>query len=193
MASTLFWVLVVVAAVVAVYLMCGGKKLNDVMTAFNSSATTTTVPATAPTASTAPKALVPDMAPVTATVRLPFNRRQATLTVEHNEPLLGSLFSRELESLPDGISREEFERQVSEYQQQHLKEAELKIPRSMNFNYEKYAAEQESMRRNVGAAASRFIQREQVGGITEQLAKSGPTQVQMVPRSFLKKVVAKRR
>ena len=185
MASTLFWVLVVVAVVVAAYLLCDGKKVAAVVAAVNGTSTPTTT-TTSTTVSTTPATSAP--------VRLPFSRRQATLTVEHNEPLLGSLFSREVESLPDGISREDFDRAVNEYQQQHLKEVEIKIPRSLNFNYEKYAAEQESMRRNVSATASKFVQREEVGGISDRLAKGVPVQPQtLAARTFMKKVVAKRR
>ena len=118
-------------------------------------------------------------------------RRHATLTVEHDGPLLGSLFSKEVEALPEGINREEFERAVSNYQNQHLKEVEVKIPRSMNFNYDKYASEQEAMRRNVSAVASSFIGRGEVGSISEQLAKGVPSQT-FAPRSFHKKPAARR-
>ena len=192
MTSTFFWVAVVVIAIVAVWLMSNNKNLGDVVSAINNSVKSR--PEAPVTQVTVP---VPEQLPAEPKVtppiiiNSPFIRRHATLTVEHNEALLGSLFSRELESLPDGISREEFERAVTAYQHQHLKEAEIKIPRSLNFNYEKYAAEQEAMRRNVSATASQFVQRGDVGGISEKLAKGAPQT--LAPRAFLKKSVAKRR
>jgi hypothetical protein len=174
MASLVFFLLVAVAVLVVIRLLITKKQA------------TPRGPSEAMAAQS--RAPVPKIAEVLPAAK----RRSATLTVQHNEPLLGSLFSREVEALPEGISRDEFERAVDEYQQQHLKEAEIKIPRSLNFNYEKYAAEQEAMRRNVSASTSKFIQREEVGLIGETLAKGVPTQ-SLAPRNFLKRAVAKRR
>ena len=172
MATSLFWGLLVVVAVLIAYTLCNSKKITISGSSTGSGTSTTRIPRNA---------------------RVAFTRRHATLTVEHNEPLLGSLFSRELEALPDGITRDEFERAVSDYQHQHLKEVEIKIPRSLNFNYDKYAAEQEAMRRNVSATASKFIQREEIGGISEQLIKGASASQTLAPRSSVKKAVAKRR
>lgn len=120
-------------------------------------------------------------------------RRQPIAVINHKDTFLGSLFSHELDALPEGMTREQFEREVARYQQEHLKTPELKIPRSLNFNYNHYSQEQEQMRRNISASARQFVHRDAVGEITEKLAKIQlpPTSQRLIPRTF-KKVVSKR-
>src|SRR5665647_982866 len=66
------------------------------------------------------------------------HQRANMLEVQHQDPLLVTLFSHEVQALPDGMSNSQFEKLVSEYQLKNLTERKLVIPRSLGFNYERY-------------------------------------------------------
>jgi len=124
------------------------------------------------------------------------------LQVEHNDPLLVTLFSRDIQLLPDGMSQEQFDGLVNDYHEKNLKVKEVVIPRSVNFNFEKYTAEQELMNQNVKEHYQQFTSREVIGGISDSIARGVvaptvmtaevpaglPAQVRLQPRTFNKKV-----
>lgn len=125
------------------------------------------------------------------------------LQVEHNDPLLVTLFSRDIQLLPEGMSQEQFDGLVNDYHEKNLKVKEVVIPRSVNFNFEKYTAEQELMNQNVKEHYQQFTSREVIGGISDSIARGVvaptvnvalevptglPTQPRLQPRTFNKKV-----
>lgn len=112
-------------------------------------------------------------------------RRQNVLQVEHNDPLLLTLFTKEVHLLPDGVTQEQFDRLVDEHYNKFIKTPELQIPRSLNFNYDKYAEDQDRVARETNSHYQQFIQRDDVGSLTEQVNRNVTQKLHV--KSFLKK------
>lgn len=112
------------------------------------------------------------------------------LTIVHNDPLLLTLFTKDVQLLPDGVTAEQFERQVAEYQQKYLKTPEVKIPRSLGFSYDKYVADQERIARESAVHHQQFTSRGDVGTLSEKLARGVPLKLHV--KTFLKKVKGKK-
>lgn len=155
-----------------------------------------TMPAAVPTAmpTTMPTTMVAAMAAESAPME-PLHEERAggpptlpfgipVLRVQHNDPLLSTLFVSDAPLLPTNVSKEEFERLVDEYDKRYLTMPKMVIPRTMHFNYDKYVEQQERMDRDMVRHHQQFISRDEVGSLTEKMAREQASRMPIAGRSF---------
>lgn len=114
------------------------------------------------------------------------------LRVQHEDALLATLFSSDAPLLPPNVTKEEFERLVDEYDKRYLTMPKLVIPRTMHFNYDKYTEQQERMDRDMVRHHQQFISRDEVGSLTEELARGQASRLPVTARSFQPRSKARR-
>lgn len=189
--SSTFWIFLAVIIIITAYYMCNKDKSAVIVRALKERFGMRSVPVTARplsvTARTAP--VTARTAPVTARAAPVTARRKAMLQVDHNDPLLVTLFSRDAPLLPDGMKQEQFDRLVDEYYERNLKVQEIKIPRSLNFNYDQYSADQDRMAKETNAHYQQFVHREALGEVTDKITRGKVVGAPLQHRTFMKKVI----
>ena len=173
--NSVFWILVVVAVVLAAYFICNSQNRGSLIETIKQNLGLNRKFGGAP-----------QQAPVFQTRQS--RQRTHMLEVEHNDPLLVTLFTRDATAIPDGMTTDQFDKLVTEYQEKHLTSKPVEIPRSLHFNYDKYAAEQEEMNKAISRHYQQFTDREEVGTVSERVIRPSGPGVTLQARTFKKKV-----
>lgn len=112
------------------------------------------------------------------------------IRVKHDDPLLVSLFSKQVQVLPEGVSQEQFDRLVDDHVKRYLKAPPVQKPRGLDFNYDKYTAEEERAERDLTNHTKHFVNRAEFGSLSEQVARgelTGKLQVKRFAKKKLKR------
>jgi hypothetical protein len=175
--SNVFWILVAVAVILLAYFYCGNKGPDNFLDMIKQNL-----------------GMFRKAAQKTNPQVIPVSRKQnpvqrgTMLEVEHNDPLLVTLFARDVQVLPDGMSQAQFDNLVTEYHDRNLKEREIVIPRNLNFNYTRHVSETDKVNKAVTEHYKQFVSRGDVGGITDKIVRGvSTTNSTLHPRVFNKK------